>query len=317
MYDTIDFMLTRLDDVGVCDFVEHANSSLSHLITDERISLSDGLTTLIGRVENYTIVVNPYCLKVKNGSLCRWLLGSNIHSIGRKETEQAVKNLSDTLHVDMSAATVTRFDVASNLIMKHPPEVYFKHLGTLNGARIQPKSNGLIYFQSNWGQLEFYDKKRERADRGEQLPEMYRQSNILRYEQRYLRRVAKKVNEPKVTASMLYDEAFYVSVLKRWRETYRRISKVNEINLNIANMTGKKDLYRMGILALIEVAGGINAFNEQLNEAQKSGVMNRKQAYDLRKAVQQAYDPNGSLTVKSDVISELDKKIDETIAYYR
>ena len=82
-------------------------------------------------------------------------------------------------------------------------------------------------------------------------------------------------------------------------------------------MTGKKDLYRMGILALIEVAGGINAFNEQLNEAQKSGVMNRKQAYDLRKAVQQAYDPNGSLTVKSDVISELDKKIDETIAYYR
>lgn len=82
-------------------------------------------------------------------------------------------------------------------------------------------------------------------------------------------------------------------------------------------MKTKQQLYRQGILSLIERAGGELAFLAQISEAQKRGELTHKQAYDLREAVKQACQEQEGLTIKSDAISELDKKIYEAIRYYR
>ena len=120
-----------------------------------------------------------------------------------------------------------------------------------------------------------------------------------------------------VTGAMLYDERFYISLLNRWREAYQAIRKINEITLNFQAMKTKRDLQKMGILALVEQWGGEVETIAHINEAQKRGDLTAKQAFDLRQGVKDACKVKDGLTATSEAISELDKKIAEAIRFYR
>jgi hypothetical protein len=106
-------------------------------------------------------------------------------------------------------------------------------------------------------------------------------------------------------------------LLNRWRDNYREITKVNDITLNFEAMKTKQELYRMGVLSMIEKVGGITAMLNQINEAQQRGELTRKQAYDLRQTVNDVTNIKAGLTVQSDAIQELNKKVEEAIKYYR
>lgn len=82
-------------------------------------------------------------------------------------------------------------------------------------------------------------------------------------------------------------------------------------------MKSKQQLYKMGVLSLIEQAGGQLQMIEQINEAQKRGELSKKQAFDLRKAINDACKINDGLTVPNEAIQELDKKVNEAVKFYR
>ena len=84
-------------------------------------------------------------VNLKDGSLCKYYLGDNFQTLGRGDTKQAIEMLSDTLHLPLHKATVTRIDIAQNYIVKHPTSVYFNHLGNcmFNERLVQP--DGLYY----------------------------------------------------------------------------------------------------------------------------------------------------------------------------
>lgn len=82
-------------------------------------------------------------------------------------------------------------------------------------------------------------------------------------------------------------------------------------------MTSKQKLYKMGVLAMVERVGGEVEMIAEINEAQKRGELTPKQAYDLRQAVKDACKVREGLTVPSEAITELDKKISEAVRYYR
>lgn len=50
-------------------------------------------------------------------------------------------------------------------------------------------------------------------------------------------------------------------------------------------MISKKELYKMGVLSLVERAGGETEILEQIKERQKLGQLTSKQAHDLRQAI--------------------------------
>ena len=224
-------------------------------------------------------------MKIKDGSLCKWYLGDNFQTMGRGDTQRAIEKLSDTLHVPMSKATVTRLDIAQNFITKHPPEVYLSHLGILKYATRLQEPNGIYYSQTG-GRLCFYDKNREQKSHREPIPELYEGRNVLRYEQRYTNRIASQFKVSEVTGAMLYDEAFYIGLLNRWKEAY-------------------------------EQAGGQIQMIEQINEAQKRGELSKKQAFDLRQTINEACKIRDGLIVPNEAIRELDKKVSEAVKYYR
>jgi len=311
MYDSVNLRITQ-DEVGGVDFL----SEIPCFLENVGEHTYDGVLVITGELGGLKISLNRYQVKVKDGSLCKWYLGDNYQTMGRSDTEQAIERLSDTLHLPMSRATVTRLDFAQNLIVKYPPEVYFNHLGLLkNSTRLQ-EPTGIYYKQTN-GRLCFYDKNREQRNHREPIPEMYKDRNVLRYEQRFTQRLASQFGVPKVTGALLFDEGFYIGLMNRWKDSYNNIQKINDIQINFEAMKTKQELHKMGVLALTELVGGQMDFIAMINEAANKGVLTRKQAYDLRKTVNDACNVKDGLTTQSDAIQELDKKISEAVRFYR
>lgn len=310
MYDTVNFRLAA-EDAGGADFLEEAPLYLErvgvHRYGDE--------TIVTGKIGGLSVAASRTQVKVRDGSLCKWYLGDNFKTMGRHSTEEAIEKLSDALHLPMQKAAVTRLDVAQNFILRQPVDVYLNHLGEWARSKRLKQPNGLYYVRRD-GLLCFYDKIREERAKGYFIPDMYRGRNVLRYEQRYTRRLPAWFNVPAVTAAMLYEETFYIRVVKAWRDNYRAINKINDTTLNIKAMKNKKDFYRMGALALIERAGGETAMLSLIDEIQKTGEITRQQAYDLRQAVKDVC-KSDALTVENEAIKELTKKVNEAAMYYR
>lgn len=311
MFDSVNFRLTQAE-VGGVDFLSETPCRLDGVGEH----LYDGVLVVTGRIGGLKVSLSRFQVKVSDGSLCKWYLGDNYKTMGRGDTKRAIEKLSDDLHLPMDKAIVTRVDLAQNMIMVHPVDVYFDHLGVLSYAKRlrQPDS---LYYSNAGGCLCFYDKNKEQKSKHEPVPSLYDGRNVLRYEQRYTRRIANRLNVPEVTGSMLYDESFYIGLLNRWRDAYKSIKKINDCTFNFKIMRTKQDLYKMGVLALVEQAGGQIEMITQIGEAQKRGDLTKKQAYDLRKAVQEACKVRDGLVVPNDAIKELDRKVAEAIRFYR
>lgn len=311
MYDTIYFRLTQGEVQGF-DFLAETPCYLEDVAEH---TFSDGVV-ISGNVGNLKVSLNRFQVKVKDGSLCKFFLGDNFKTMGRKDTQRAIEKLSDVLHLPMSKAAVTRLDVAQNFCTKYPPDVYFNHLGMLKYATRLQEPNGIYYSQTG-GRLAFYDKAKEQRKKGEIIPELYEGKNVLRYEQRYTNRIARQFGLLEVTGSTLFDEAFYIDLLNRWRQSYKNIEKVNDVTFNFESMKTRQMLYKMGVLSLVERAGGQLEFIAQINEAQKRGELTKKQAFDLRATIKEVCQIRDGLTAPNEAIQELDKKVNEAIRFYR
>ncbi len=313
MYDTVNMRLRGYDVPGV-SFLEETALYLDEITG--HFEHQNGLHVVIGKLGCLTVSIDEAAARVGKGSLCKWFLGDNVQEMGRGDTKRAIEKLSDTLHLPMERAAVTRLDVAHNLLMRYPPGVYYNHLGGLRYATRLQEPEG-IYYKQGAGRLAFYDKTRESQKNGGKLPEICTGNNILRYERRFDKRLSHYLQEPEITAATLYNEAFYIKVVKMWLQAYRAIDKINDITINPEAMKSKKEFDRAARLALVEKFGGEAALLEQIKEMQQRGDITKKQAFDMRKTVKEACLSGMSLFAQSDVIAELDRKVTEAAAYCR
>lgn len=316
MYDSIKFNLTAADVDGV-DFL----AEIPPYLDPDGYGEHDysGKQSVTGKVGNLSVSITPNQVSVKNGSLCKWMLGDNYQTMTRRDTQRAVERLSDTLHLPMDRATITRLDVGCTIMVEEPIQIYLNHLGKLKYAKRSTIEDETLYYYRHRRTevLCFYDKNREQRANGEPIPELYDGKNALRYEQRYEANLPKLLGVKPVTAALLYDERFYRMLLTRWRGTYREINKINETQPAPRFMDTVKNLYRMGILALAEKNGGKLELMAYFDECQKRGKLSATQKHRLIKAVEEAFKVESGFAVPCEAIAELDKKVSDAIKYYR
>ncbi len=310
MYDNFDMGL-KVEEAGGVDLLDAIPGKLDNV---KKTTFNDNVVIFTGYLGNLKVSVSKQGVKVKDSSFCKWVLGDNFQTLSRGDTRQAIEKLSDLLHLPMDRATVTRIDVATNLIMKHEKGVYFNHLGNLQYYKRLEQPNGLYYSTANKVLL-FYEKVHEQTDKEQPIPEMYQGRDVLRYEQRYKRRLLQCFNLPELRASTLYDPAFYVNLINRWRSEYERIKKLNDIHLDYNMIKTKKDQARQAILFYVKERGGELAVIKEIKEAYKRGELTGKQAHDLKEQVEEACKCD-LLTSRSDVIEELDKKVKEAARFH-
>ncbi|MDD3322915.1 MAG: hypothetical protein PHS59_15870 [Paludibacter sp.] len=310
MYDNVDFKVRGIE-VGGIDFL--SQTPLYFDVTGEHCF--NGENVITGNLNGLRVSTSQRGVNITDGSLCKWYLGDNFKTLERGDIQRAIEKLSDTLHLPIDKANVTRIDLAQNFIMKHPTEVYFNHLGSNYPSKRLEQPDGL-YYSKHDTLLVFYDKVKEQRAKGQAIPELYSNRNTLRYEMRHKARLKDTFKVDRVTGAMLYEEQFYMDIVKRWKKAYKDIKKINDVTLNFKAMAGKKDLYTLALASLIEQQGGELAMIQQINELFKKGQIKKKQSYDLRQAIKEASRASIA-TVESDVIKELDKKIDDVVRFYR
>ena len=315
MVDTLELELNRITYPGV-NFLEETTCYLDEGSRGTHCYNDGGNIT--GRIGPLSVSINEFKVKIYKGSLCKWFLGSNLHTMTRKDIKNAIDKLSDTLHLPMKLAKVTRLDIAENFIMKHPTDVYLNHLGEFNGLSRCEQPDGLLY-KDNDGNMELclYNKLREQKKHREEIPSFYDGKNILRYEIRYKKAISKHFKVEEVTAGKIYNSLFYNNIIKDWEDEFMRIGRLNEICINFSDIRGKKELNRAGVLALLEKAGGQQAFYKMLKEAQKLNKLTRKQACDLRAYVDDICSQDQDVIVENDTINELQNKVKEVALFCR
>ncbi len=309
MYDTIHFSLP-IDRVGCFDYsktMQHLSNYTEHLKNDGQVYVS-------GNLKNLRVSLSGQGIHLK-GSLAKYFLPDNFHTLTRSDSKRAIEQLSDELHLPMNQSKVNRIDFSDNFLMKYKPESYYKYLGDSQHYNRLTQQRSLYYSNTLRTKL-FYNKIAEAKYSRLTIPEVWSNQNVMRYELRFTGKLPKQFNVSDVKAEMLYEERFYISLFDRWHSEYQSIDKINSINFNFSNMNSPKDFMKQ--LQLYAIANiGQDRIMQEIEHLRTSKKFDKPEYYSRLKKDIKHLCSLPKLTESSELIDELDKKIKDSKRYYR
>ncbi|GHT00786.1 hypothetical protein AGMMS50276_27450 [Synergistales bacterium] len=307
MFDSVNFWIDRVELSGSSTF--DTQRYLSN-ITERQNKNGYSCT---GNVGDYWVHIAENGISLK-GSLAKNYFGDNLHTLTRRDTKQAIEELSDHLHTDINAARVTRMDVSTVIPTKRTPADYYSHLGNKPHFDRLQSTPDTLYYNNHQRQIIFYDKTKEAATKDVQVPEILQNSNLFRYELRYTKRLNKQLNTD-LTAGKLYETGFYRAVIQNWYNEFKTIQKIKNQNFMIDNITTPKEA-QTALFATLLQQSGQSVINDFLCELKAKNVFTDKKYYSRLKT-----DLNKILTTpkgeQSDLMKELETAIFDIARYAR
>jgi len=302
MYDNIDFVIRKVDCPGV-DFLKDTTKRLNEVTSHKITQRGEYINGYLGKVK---ISISEHRVSIYDSSLCKYYLGDNFQTLSCGDTKKAIEKISDNLCLPFHLANVTRIDVAQNIIVRYDEKSYYTFLGEAPYYNRLEQNNGLYYNNSKRQKL-FYGKEHEQKVKRQPIPDLYQNRNTLRYELRFRNRLREQLNRPEITARLLYDETFYRELVKRWKDEYFSIQKINSKIISMKPTGSTKDFAeQLALNTILEV--GQSQFMKMVDVWQKTGAINKVQAKRHRIFIKRL-----SKVKKNDegneLITELDKKI--------
>lgn len=218
-----------------------ANPGSRVVWTNDRVDHVTGLVFQYGKLENLRLRLDPDNRLKIEGSLPKYLFGSNIETLSRTDLIKAIDQLSLEAGIDADAARVYRLDLAATLQMPAPVATYLPILGYLpRFTRTQHDSTGVTY-ASKQRSITFYDKGEE-AGEGK---------NLLRIELKFKKRLKAQLGQA-VFLSDLHSESLFKGLVDRWGNQYKAIQKNSRHHIKppINMKDFREQLARIGIAAL-------------------------------------------------------------------
>ena len=268
----------------------------------------NGVEYLTGKLDNLNISVSVAGFSL-NGSLNKFWHKDNFKKITRQEVKHCVEMLEDLLRVELRTAEVKRFDIAHNFLMESPTKDYYHLLGESSRYNRLSQANSVYYNNSLRTKL-FYDKIMEGKAKGYEIPQIWQQKNVLRYELRFTGRLPAQFNKENVIIKDLFDEEFYISSIDYWIKEYMEIKKNKLLMPSVIHMTSK-DAKDYLLSALIEMLGHNQVTT--IADAWKPNFTTPKEAQRFKNSLKNLKD----LNAESPLMAELDKKILKVKEYYR
>jgi hypothetical protein len=312
MFDTVNLWLSS-EEAGTNSLLSHVEPYLKGITRHQREDGQEYISGMFGG--NYKASVSELGISLK-GSIAKYFLPDNFHTLNRGDGQRAFEKMDDEIHLPMGdRAKVTRVDVAQNFLMKHEPETYYNYLGDCVHYKrlVQPKS---LYYSNGLKTKLFYNKIAEAKKSGLPIPEIWHGANVLRYEMRFTSRLPYQFNLPEITASVLFDEVFYIGMVKRWIQEYETINKLHLINFNLSDMSSPKDFFKQLALMKINEIGQSNTM-ALVEDLRAKNAFNKKEYYSrLKKDIKKLCN-TPELTSSSELVTELDKKVKAAKQHYR
>lgn len=309
MYDKVTLFIDRSTAV---DYNAVADTIVTHLDSPTIINNpTTGEIVTFGRLGALSVTRYPNNVLI-TGSLPKFLYGNNVARLDRRATAAAIEKLCDDLGADVKTAKVTGLEFGAVFTLSRPIREYYARFGNPPGMlRYIEVPNETIYYRTKGKefakQLAFYDKTKESAATGVEVPPKL--TNLLRYELRLSKRLPQMLQERDITASKLYSNRLYTTIMSKYKESYFAIPKERtHLLAPPANTQTATDALNVFIARVI--AGKEKEFAqyvEALKEAKQ--LKNKVEIYRLRKkfeSLQKLYTPT---LVDDDIIQELDDDI--------
>lgn len=299
MYDNIDATVYK----NICPGTDFIKTVPQYLTNVSNHGVSQFGEYVTGYLDNLKVSISENRVKVYDSSLCKYFLGDNFKTLTKGDTKRAIEKISDCLNLPFHLANVTRIDFAQNLIMQFDEKIYYPYLGEAQYYNRLEQNNGL-YYNNQLRQMVFYGKEYEQRAKRQPVPELYKNRNVLRYEIRFKKQLRQQFKQPEITAGLLSDEAFYSNLVKRWKNEYLAIQKINSKLINMKPTGSTKELVdNMAFLSLINLGQPI--FLNIVKEWQKKGVITKGEAKRHREKIM-ALAKNPIAEKGNDLIIELD-----------
>lgn len=267
-----------------------------------------------GNLENLKVKVKGQGVSV-NGSLSRFFYGNNAISLTRDTTKQALEKVSDNLHLPMEQAKVYRLDIVQNLVMEKPIIAYMPQLIDAPYLKRDLYAGGEgVLFRNGQHALSFYDKQKELTKKHKPIPAIYAGKNVLRYEDRFFRKVSEQLKKEVLIASDLFEETFCAQALKKWGADYFLIKKIRKEC--VIKMQGVKELEKsLAIFGLKEFGGQEKILGLLKSEKEQKNIT-KMQYQRLKQKVFELSVAQNPEEITDD-INELDEKIRQAVANYQ
>ena len=251
------------------------------------------------------------------GSICKSYLNDNFNTLTRQDTQNAIEQLEDLLHIHLMNADVKRIDIAQNFIVNEPVSNYFSYLGSAQYYQRFNQPQGLYYSNKQRTKL-FYNKVAEGKAKGYKIPQIWQNKNVLRYELRLISRLSKQLNKSQIKVFNLFDEVFYMELINRWYNEFKSINKNQTLleKMDIEQIKTPKDFINQ--LALLQIKqNGINEIMENVELLKANNNFKHKEYYsrlktDIKKLCQSEIRTEGS-----PLMLELEEKIKRAKDFYR
>lgn len=315
MYDTVNFWLNRVEAGN------NFEASTQYLTdTRETVNRDTGELWAVGTLDNLKVTVSAAGVSIK-GSLAKFHLPDNTYTLNRNQTKDAIAQLSDTLHLDLLQASITRLDVSTNFIMKHEVKCYFDVLGLCTYFnRIQTAESTLSYHSKGKEQkrsMVFYDKFEEVKRRGGEISDVYAGSNLLRYESRWNTRLLQQFKEPIIKGLTLFDRAFYNKVISQWANNYFMIEKKSTVKADaldkVKTVSDAMELFFAAGLQRMP-AGEVQGMLEELK---RLNVFSNRSEHTRLKNKLKSVASKAIVSEMDDLVKELDTEVRQVLAYKR
>lgn len=302
MIDSVNFYL---NSAYIGDYTPTVNA-----LTDVKATKTEAGYYTSGKCGNYTVYLRETGVSICGGSLCKYYLGDNMQMLDRHSTREAINALSDTLHLNLPEATVTRLEWGANIVMRHPFASYSKQLqGMQNAERFEQPNTVYYYKKGNKEVFALYDKNTEAKQHKESVHGFFAEANIIRLECRVKRSVKTVLQERELTGATLYSATMYPKLAQRWKETFLSIeTEKHTYSQTIASMTGLKEMKDFATFTLIKECGGIDAFTK-LIKANKAVGLDKITAMRMRNYAKEVYQTHSATAEQDEAIEELIRKV--------
>lgn len=305
MYDTVNFWIDGLM-VGVDPF------TIAQYLTDHTEHNSARGYSISGRAGDYLVNAFETGISLK-GSLPKFLLPDNIHTLNRAGARDAIQKLSDTIHLPINLAKVTRVDVSTVLPMSREPFEYYPLLGNKPRFERLQATKDTLYYNTNKKQLIFYNKIAEAKAKGVKIPVGFEDTNLLRVEARFLSRLPQQLKQPVITGATLTDEEFYTEMVKHWGNEYFSINKLKSVSMmDTTNIkTPKEGAAALFSMMLQEKGQGF--INSYISDLKAKNTYPDPKYYTRLKDELNRLIVASTATDQHELINELDKAVKEIV----
>ncbi|MDR3706385.1 MAG: hypothetical protein P4L28_10815 [Paludibacteraceae bacterium] len=271
--------------------------------------------SVTGKANNYIVRASEAGISLK-GSLSKFFLNDNIQTLTRSATVQAIEKLSDTLHIPVKEAKIYRIDISTVFNTKYPPANYYKYLGNKPYFERLLATNNTLYYSTQKRQLIFYDKQLEAKSTGTNVPDVYTNESLLRYELRFTKRLCEQLKQNEITGATLSDEHFYLKLIKLWEAEYFSINKLNGFGkMDVSKIKTRTDAKDAMLTELLQ-GKDINYINEFISDLKAKNINSDPKYYTRLKNDLTALF-KASSTEQNELITELDKEVNTVLQYCR